>query len=41
MKRGIVVALSMLLLMAGLAGCGYASTPGSGSGASATSKPGY
>jgi hypothetical protein len=41
MKRAIVLLLGSVLLLVGVAGCGYSNGPGSGSGASATSKPIY
>jgi hypothetical protein len=41
MKRALVVTLGFLLLMVGLAGCGYSNNSGSGTGTSATSRPGY
>jgi hypothetical protein len=40
MKRALVVLLGSLLLLVGLAGCGY-SNPGSGSSTSASSRPAY
>jgi len=41
MKRAIVLLLGSVLLVVGVAGCGYSNSSGSGSGASATSKPIY
>jgi hypothetical protein len=41
MKRAIVLVLASLLLLVGVAGCGYSNNSGSGAGTSATSKPGY
>jgi hypothetical protein len=40
MKRVIVLAVSLMLLVGGLAGCGSNSGSGSG-GTSSTSRPGY
>jgi hypothetical protein len=41
MKRTVVCLLSLMLLIGGLAGCGYSNSSGSGSSTSATSRPGY
>jgi hypothetical protein len=41
MKRTVVYWLSLMLLIGGLASCGYSTNSGSGSGTSATSRPGY
>lgn len=40
MKRAIVLVISLMLLVGGLAGCGSANGSGSG-GTSSTSRPGY
>jgi len=40
MKRAVVCLLSLMLLVGGLAGCGYSNSSGSG-GASSSAKPGY
>lgn len=41
MKRAVVILLGAMLLLVGVAGCGYSNNPGSGTGTSATSRPGY
>jgi hypothetical protein len=41
MKRAIVLLLGSMLLLVGVTGCGYSNNSGSGSGTSATSRPGY
>jgi hypothetical protein len=40
MKRAIVLLVSLMLLVSGIAGCGYANGSGSG-GTSSSSRPGY
>ncbi len=40
MKRAVVILLSLMLLVGGIAGCGSSSGSGSG-GTSTSSKPGY
>ncbi|HEV2013614.1 MAG TPA: hypothetical protein VGR77_07010 [Candidatus Dormibacteraeota bacterium] len=41
MKRALVVLLGSMLLLVGVAGCGYSNSSGSGSSTSATSRPAY
>jgi hypothetical protein len=40
MKRAVVFVLSLMLLVGGVAGCGYSNGSGSG-GTSSSAKPGY